>query len=538
MALHRDNDLHKDITSNLGSTIDRLHSIWDVLGLNKAQRTARIEVVSLHLNNLLDQMVSEEESLCERILRNIKQFSQDVLRLVELLGLPPYEPPKTLSNVQLEKDLKRKKASLEDELRERTVLHCKLCEEEETLCDRMTIAKSEIGKDAVPSWKQLEAMKRRIGELKLELANRCKMIASTKCDIVVIIKLLESSPNTSFERELVCEDDASFVPSADNMEALKRYHEDLQRQQREHLTLVSQLRDKMETLWRRLHLSEFETAEIRNGTTGFGIRVVDDIRAEIFRCDELITEKMQQVIEHIKLELEELWDKCYIDQTERNDFNALMANEIGETSLQKHENEVSRMLSYYNENNELLSLVEKWQKLFEQFLEHDRKASDPNRYSNRGCNLLKEEKVRKRVEKSLPIVQEDVCKKIDAWERSVGKSFRIRGIPFVQFIAQCWNTYKQDKARAKTERLQAKTTLMKAEMKYGSRPVCTPNKKQRDGQPRTKRAWNEKGSTLSLYDSTVSSVNSTATYPDTVGKSSVGIKSRLYSSTPKKISKW
>ena len=543
MASKYDEDLQHILTKNLEAKLDKLYQVWDVIGLNSAQKTARIEVVALHLNNLLDEMVTEEEDLCERMRKNIQQCGDDIARLVQALGVT-YEPPRALSNIELEKDLKKTRGTLEDELQERMTLYGKLVADEDRLCVMMSEKMLDRCPNSdVPSWQRMETMKRHIGELKQELDDRRAVFRSKKADIVSIVEQLESSADTSFERELICEDEQWFVPTTDNMLALKRYHEDLQVRLMEHLALVSTLRGKMERLWKRLQVPGEEKADVLTRTAGHGMAVLDGIRAEIASCEAAVMERLQEVVRIIKTELDVLWDKCHIAEAERDEFIALAAATEGEACLVAHENEATRMLAYYAETGEMLSLVEKWQKLFGQFLEQERKATnDPNRYSNRGGNLLKEEKARKRVEKTLPVVEKDICRKIDVWEATSGKTFSIRGIPFGEFIARSWDSHKQDKIKARTDRLQAKAALMKTEMKYGSRPSCTPTKKRlfpsnlTPNKSTTKRFWSDTRSTNSLADSTVSTPRGISSYSGTPSKK-LNSKPTLYSSTPRNFSR-
>lgn len=57
--------------------------------------------------------------------------------------------------------------------------------------------------------------------------------------------------------------------------------------------------------------------------------------------------------------------------------------------------------------------VNKWQLLFQRMLELEAKAHDVNRFSNRGGNLLQEEKERKKIHKQLPKIEEDLFAAIE-----------------------------------------------------------------------------------------------------------------------------
>ena len=47
----------------------------------------------VHMRNLLEEMVKEEESLKKRLLTNVQKYNEDLLRLTRELQLPTYEVP-------------------------------------------------------------------------------------------------------------------------------------------------------------------------------------------------------------------------------------------------------------------------------------------------------------------------------------------------------------------------------------------------------------------------------------------------------------
>ena len=45
----------------------------------------------VHLRNLLDEMVQEEESLKTKLMRNVETYGEELLKLCKELTLPPHE---------------------------------------------------------------------------------------------------------------------------------------------------------------------------------------------------------------------------------------------------------------------------------------------------------------------------------------------------------------------------------------------------------------------------------------------------------------
>lgn len=69
----------------------KLVSIWDDIGIMGEQRSARNRVVLMHLGNLLDEMVREEDQLKTRLKENVEKYQTEVTRLCTELCLSLYE---------------------------------------------------------------------------------------------------------------------------------------------------------------------------------------------------------------------------------------------------------------------------------------------------------------------------------------------------------------------------------------------------------------------------------------------------------------
>jgi len=80
-------ELHQCIDTGM----EKLVSIWDDIGIMGEQRSARNRVVLMHLGNLLDEMVREEDQLKTRLKENVEKYQTEVTRLCTELCLSLYE---------------------------------------------------------------------------------------------------------------------------------------------------------------------------------------------------------------------------------------------------------------------------------------------------------------------------------------------------------------------------------------------------------------------------------------------------------------
>lgn len=78
----------------LENSMERLQSIWDVIGITESQKEDRTQVVLQHLQDLLREMVNEEDELRKTLLLNVETCSRELAQLSEEMGVPYYEVSK------------------------------------------------------------------------------------------------------------------------------------------------------------------------------------------------------------------------------------------------------------------------------------------------------------------------------------------------------------------------------------------------------------------------------------------------------------
>jgi len=84
-------DAQAELHHCIDGGMEKLVAIWDDIGILGEQRSARNRVVLMHLGNLLDEMVREEDQLRTRLKQNVEKYQTEVTRLCTELCLPLYE---------------------------------------------------------------------------------------------------------------------------------------------------------------------------------------------------------------------------------------------------------------------------------------------------------------------------------------------------------------------------------------------------------------------------------------------------------------
>lgn len=80
-----------EVSRCLDSALNDLILIWNEIGIEENQRDDRQNVVLLHLQNLLDEMVREEKEMKKKLLASVEICGQEVVKLSAELRVARFE---------------------------------------------------------------------------------------------------------------------------------------------------------------------------------------------------------------------------------------------------------------------------------------------------------------------------------------------------------------------------------------------------------------------------------------------------------------
>uniref|UniRef100_A0A8C0EFE2 Protein regulator of cytokinesis 1 n=1 Tax=Bubo bubo TaxID=30461 RepID=A0A8C0EFE2_BUBBB len=404
--------------------------------------------------SLLDMMVAEEESLKERLLKSIALCRKELDTLCRELQLDPFEEESTI--LQMEKNLRTRVEVMLKQKRDRKHELKTLQEQDRDLCDILCTTPFCIDSNAVPSLEDLDRYRRHLASLATEKEQRREEFVSSKRQIILLMEELDHTPDTSFERDVVCEDEEAFCLSKDNLAALQDLLQQLEAQRSLNEAVCAELRSRIVALWERLQVPVEEREASAVHMAGSRAKTRKALQLEADHLEELKLQNMKSVIQAIREELAGYWDKCFYSQEQREGFSPYYDEDYTETLLELHDAEVGKMKSYYETHKDLFEAVQKWEESWKLFLELERKATDPSRFTNRGGNLLKEEKQRAKLQKTLSKLQEELETRVQAWEAEFEGAFLVKGQHFMEYVTEQWQLYHLEKEKEKQERVSVK----------------------------------------------------------------------------------
>ncbi|XP_060909019.1 protein regulator of cytokinesis 1b isoform X2 [Labrus mixtus] len=475
--MRRSEVLAAESVSCLNKALIHLKDIWEEIGIPEDQRLQRTNVVKNHIKNLLEMMVKEEESLKNRLMSSIETCRAEMEKLCLELQLPLFEEESGISMLQQEKNIRTQVDALTKEKTQRMQQLKLLLEQDQDLCDILCSMSYGIAPDSVPSPEQLESFRQHIANQNEEKARRYAEFTDIKRQIILHMEQLDHIPETSFEKDVVCEDEDSFCLSRDNITSLKLLLCQLEERKAENEAMCESHREKIQQLWDRLQVPQEEREAFNEHMVTSRKRNLEALRAEVQRLEELKLLNIRNVTEAIRSEIAVFWDRCFLSIDQRQDFAPYFSEDFTEELLSVHDAEIQRLKKHYEDHRELFEGVHQWEDSWRLFLELEKKATDPTRFANRGGNLLKEEKQRSELHKSLPKLEKKLKAEIDAWEREQGQEFLVSGQKFLQYVEEQWELHRIEKEKEKQERHLKKSKQTEVDMLYGT-AVRTPTKRR------------------------------------------------------------
>ncbi|XP_010209403.1 PREDICTED: protein regulator of cytokinesis 1 [Tinamus guttatus] len=461
----------------LTRALEMLRDIWEEIGILEEQRLERTNAVRMHLQGLLEQMIKEEEELKERLLNSIATHRKAADTLCRELQLEPIQVEEESTLLQLEKCLRTRAEALLEEMEDRKRELNALQEQDQDLCRTLCTTPFCIDSNAVPSLEKLECYRNHLASLAAEKERRQEVFVSIKRQIILCMEELDHTPNSSFEQDVVCKDEADFCLSTENLAALQDLLQQLEGQRSLNEALCVDLRSRIMLLWERLQVPAEEREASAVHMTGSRAKTRRALQLEVDRLEELKLQNLKEVIQATRAELVDCWDKCFYSQEQRDAFRPYYEEDYTETLLQLHDAEVGRVKRYYETHKDLFEAAQKWEENWQRFLELERKTTDPSRFANRGGALLKEEKQRAKLQKTLAKLQEELESRVQAYEQERGEAFLVKGQQFTEYVAEQWQCYHLEKEKEKQERHLKKSRQTETEMLYGSTPR-TPIKRR------------------------------------------------------------
>lgn len=239
---------------------------------------------------------------------------------------------------------------------------------------------------------------------------------------------------------------------------------------------LGEMGSEIAALWTMLRVPQEEQRAFTASIRGLGLDTLRKGEAEIARLDDLKSFMIGKLVREQRQMIEELWDKTNSSRAERASFNDYFHihddEQLTSEVLVKHEEYVATLKSKLEKMQPILDHIKKREEIIEERIELEFLQKDPDRLKGRHASkqLMKEEKMNRRVKKELPRITANLEKVLRQWyeenkpctvnnneeEESALDSdlghFMYQGSPYLKTIQSQEEEWRSRKERGEQER--------------------------------------------------------------------------------------
>jgi protein regulator of cytokinesis 1 len=430
-----------------------LSSLWDELGLDAATRRAHVEELYRKVEEIFDDKIKQERNVRDQCVLNIERCRTKISQISKQLGQD--ENQYSSLNQPLLQELGRLNEMLEglEGIKEQRVV---------TLDDLLNQLKRiyadlEMAFDAKVlhygedlSTSKVEEYKQLIFKAEEERKLRLSFIKALVKSINELFDELCIEPVASLEKQVATYTEGSLGASAKILQQLEEKEKELVAEKRKRDALIKDLAHKISLLWERLKIPIPERDAFLRRQAGPSNVIIEACKAELARLEALKKTSMRELIQSVRVQIAAVWDELQVTEEARRQFTVYYSDEITDDVLSWHEEMLSKWEDKLEEAKPILKLYDERRSLRTQKIQLEQSSADPKRLldtKKSATFLLQEEKLRKRIEKDLPIIEDRLRSTILAWETKQGVPFTLNDQRLVDLLDE----EQADELRTKLE---------------------------------------------------------------------------------------
>ncbi|KAH8411490.1 hypothetical protein KR215_005366, partial [Drosophila sulfurigaster] len=410
------------------------------------------------VRNFYMDLLTESDEKEKYILDSIDALKVEASEITRLMhrNVDIGEKPEDMPLIVWEQKLDKSIEHLREELRARRNEICELLLQQEELCEELGEQPLPLLADPLPKPQEMCAFEKHLERLRAERTRRIEELFKLRSEIKADMKVLQLLPLTAEDERLLSQANQCLTPKM--LEKLRVMRAEMAAQVVELRERIDDMREKVEVLWERLQETDEVTMQRVREATKYSQRTYDVLSAELQRCQKLRRQNLKTFIEQLRLEISKWWDLTLKSEQERKRFSNYYNDWYNEDLLELHELELDDLKSFYNDNKEIFELFASRAEIWTRMVALEAKANEPNRFNNRGGQLLKEERERKAISSKLPKIEQQISELVQAYELRTRSPFLVHGENILEHMANEWVHLRQAKEQQSSARKQQVTS--------------------------------------------------------------------------------
>ncbi|XP_017045845.1 protein regulator of cytokinesis 1 [Drosophila ficusphila] len=452
---------------------DELHAMWSRMFEPQTCEDCLVRLMD-HSNNFYTDLLKESREKEQGIISEIASLRTEAIDLTRLLHesvdmdalIQPDDMPLVIWQLKLDKSVDH----LREEVARRRAEITELLLQQEQLCEELGELPQPLLADTLPLPEEMVAFRDRLEQLRHQRVQRRKEMDQLRLEIKEDMKRLELHVQTDTGKRFLNQENPCLRP--ESFERLRLMRQEYADQVQELRNQIDEMRGKVDLLWERLKLTdEFAKRRVRESTS-YTQRTYDILREELQRCQAMRRQNLKAFIEQLRIEINEWWDLTLKSTEERRRFNSYFSDPESEDVLELLEMELDELKNFYNSNKKIFELYANRTELWSRMEALEAKANDPNRFNNRGGQLLKEEKERKAMTTRLPKIDQQITELVKSYMAHANTPFLVNGEDILESMSADWEHHRQSKKQPSAHKNYP--TITASKMKPPSVPL-TPN---------------------------------------------------------------
>lgn len=480
------------------STSNQLETVWDELGCSPEERADQLTDLLSGFRRLCEEKISSEKIVVKGYNETIASHKKEIRATSVALKI---DVDQSLLQESSGQTLQDEVITLElalDNLRSvAEIAKTDLCQYRAELLE----AYQALGLDLEDSWRDVtsdltkgrcDEFQHKVREMDEVVATRTSAVVQLVKDCQELIEILKCDPqqreldyrimnslvkgeNGSMIMKSNIQSDACSGISSKSLDELTSRVSELNGEKRRRRTVLAQMGADIGELWEKLRVPMEEQKAFANSINGLGMDTLEKGDREMSRLNNLKSEMMGKLVLEAREEIRKLWDETNAKGSPRDSFEGIKEEDedkFTDELLAEHEEYIQVLVRRLEHMRPLLIMIEKREGIVQERVEYEQLQKDPERLQQRGSaltkQLMKEEKMSRRIKKDLPKYTEHLEKKLKEWAETNDEPFLYKGEAYIFMIKRQeeeWHHYKekqtQMKQMKKKQQQKAETMLVK-----------------------------------------------------------------------------
>lgn len=486
------------------STSKQLEEVWDELGLSPEERADQLTDLLSSFRQLCQEKIESEQLVASNYRQTIVEYKEEIRSTSLALKMDVDESfLKEESGQTLQDEIMTLEMKLEDLRSIADVARNELIKYRDELVDnhkalglsleeRWIDVTSDLTRDRILEFrdkvKEVDVAVQHRTSAIVQFLEGCKeLIVVLKCDIQSnlfdkkIMNSLVEGKDGNMTIISKFESDTCTGISDNALDNLKQRLSDLHSEKKRRKAALNDMGASIGELWEKLDIPKEEQKKFAMSIDGLGLDTIRKGEAELARLRELKSRLTGKFIADAREKIKSMWDETNTSEEQREVFKAMLVDnedEFNDQLLNEHEQYIEVLTIKQEKMLQIVDLIKKRESILDERMQYEAFLKDPERLKQRGAaftkQLIKEERMARRIKKGLPEYTERLQKKLKEWEQDNDGEFLFNDEVYLDVMKRQdeeWTRYKDDQMKMKLEKKQKLKSAPLGDATNKSRPV-------------------------------------------------------------------